>query len=141
MTNREAVLQCVGFPLLESRAALLTARSPCDSSFLGFPIPYPDPHIVRCEVSVACAKVTVLEAELTHMMVAGHADIRLVSLIQRFLPTAVINFFGKHAAFYFMQTMKKQLAGFQGSQYEERVRDKQDFYAELQRRVNFYTRF
>lgn len=81
VTSREAVLHCVGFPLLESRAALLTARSLYESSFLGFPIPLPDQHVVRCDVSVACAKVTVLEAELTHMMVAGHVDIRLVSLI------------------------------------------------------------
>ena len=81
VTNREALLQCVGFPLAESRAALLAVRSPTSSSFLGFPIPPPNPTIVRCEIPVGCAKITCLEPQLTHMMVAGHADIKLVSHI------------------------------------------------------------
>ena len=40
-----------------------------------------------------------------------------------------------------MHTMMRQLDGFEGSQYEERVREKPELYTELQRRVNHFTSF
>ena len=78
VSAREAILQCAGFPLADSHAALLTVRSPSESTFLGFPIPPADGKVVRCDMPVGCAKVTPISPDLTQMTVAGHADIKFV---------------------------------------------------------------
>lgn len=139
MSNREVVLECAGFPVAQSKSALLTLRSPTRPHLLGFPVPPETAGLVRCDVPMGLVNLMILEPELTQISMVFQLNPHVVGCTQPLIPKTVVNFVSKHAAYYMMEQVRNQLAAFKGSEYERRVKEKPYYYEDLRKRVQDYS--
>ena len=138
VSNREIVLECAGFPGAQTKSALLTLRSPTRPHLLGFPVPPATEGLVRCDVPIGLVNLMILEPELTQISMVFNVNPHVVPPMQPLVPSSVVNFVSKHAAYFMMDKIRNQLTAFKGSEYERRVKEKPYYYEDLRQRVEDY---
>jgi hypothetical protein len=104
------------------------------TSYLGCPLPPPDPHTVRITMHHCCINLMQTSETQTQLSFIVRSDPKIA-----LLPDSVRNWGAKQAIFSFMQAMKEQCRKFEGSEYERRMQKRPEFYNELRNRAARYS--
>jgi len=124
--NREAVMRALGVPDIDSASALIIMKSIHSRTTLGVEIPAQDEHHVRIDLKLACLNIAYLGPNSTHVSFIAHMDPKL-----KLVPQFIVNFVTKHILYYFLKEVRSKSMEYPGSIFEERVKQKPDYYQEL----------
>lgn len=127
--TREVVLRGLGFPVRSRKSALVVVKSIETESFLGIDIPR-NPDMVRFRVHNACIEVKYLGPSSTKITILMWADSYL-----RLIPNWLLKWFAKKIVGIFMDSVRKEVSKFEGSEYENRVRTKAHYYDKIYERL------
>lgn len=126
LTNRECFLEFSAYPIQEEQAMLILMRSP-GVEYLGQEIPLPGQDVVRMEINIGCIFVQWIAPSTTKVEILVQANAG-VGGIPSLLPNWLVDFGKKQIMYFLMDALRHNVAGFEGSEYQVRVRDKKEFY-------------
>lgn len=127
--HREVVLRGLGFPVRSRKSALVVLKSIESDSFLGIKIPS-NPNMVRFKVHNACIEMKYLSPNSTQITIIMWAD-----AFMSFIPRWLLNWVAKKIVVYFMDSVRKEVSKFEGSEYEKRVQIKGEYYGKIYERL------
>jgi hypothetical protein len=130
--NRDAVVSAVGIPIPDNNSVLILLKSIENPSYLGTEIP--QTQSVRMNISEACLHVHAASETETQISLVARCDVKLA-----LIPIALVNYAVKHGVFFFMRSVREKCDEYQGSQFEELVNSKPEYYEEIRRRINQLT--
>jgi hypothetical protein len=126
LTNRECLLDFSAYPVAEEQAMLITMKTPAEE-YLGNALPLPTADVVRMEVNVGCILVQWVAPSSTKVEILVQANAKIGSF-PSLLPNWLVDFGKKQIMYFLMDSLKNTVKQFPGSEYENRVRQKSDFY-------------
>lgn len=138
--DRELVVATCVFPIQESKSCLIVERTPFSSDYLGYPLPDPSPEVVRMYVTTSCINLMFIEDDLTQITLIGSVNPNIVHSTQPLIPATVINYVAKQEVYEIMEKIRQAADNFENSVYQQRVRERSDYYAEVRRELDEYMR-
>lgn len=129
LTSRECLLEFSAYPVAEKQGMLIIMRTPYDK-YLNFELPPENLETVRMSIPIGCLFVQYISKDITKVSILVQANASLISYT--LLPEWLLNFGKKQIMYFVMDSLRQTVLAFEGSEYENRVRDKADFYSFLQ---------
>ena len=136
--ERQMLLECVGIPIVHAKSILIVFRTPPEASYLGFTIPHIGSEEHRIDVPLGCINILYIDPNTSLVTIIDRANAYIVMSPQPLVPQNVINFGTKHIVYYMMKRIRECSESYEGSEYEQRVQDNPQYYAEIQRRISEY---
>ena len=125
LSSRECFLEFSGYPVVEDQAMLIIMRSP-KSVYMDYILPENDPNIQRMSVPLGCLLVQYISPDLTKVSILVQANATCIQ--QSILPEWLLNFGKKQMMFFLMDALRINVMNFRGSEYENRVINKVEYY-------------
>ena len=100
-------------------------RSP-KSVYMDYILPENDPNIQRMSVPLGCLLVQYISPDLTKVSILVQANATCIQ--QSILPEWLLNFGKKQMMFFLMDALRINVMNFRGSEYENRVINKVEYY-------------
>lgn len=129
ITDREVICEGIGYHIQDENAFLLLTKSIDASPFCKIPaIP---PRMVRMETRTAFF-IKLLSGNRVEFCQISHDDLKF-----KYIPAFVTNYLSQGAVpFELIQSMKRVVSNYEGSEWDQRVQERRDFYAEIEERVH-----
>lgn len=128
ITDREVICEGIGYHIQEENAFLLLTKSIDESPFCDIP-PTP-PRMVRMETRTVFM-VKLLPGRSLEFCQISHDDLKF-----RYVPAFVTNYLSQGTVpFELIQSMKRVMSNYNGSEWDIRVHERRDFYQEIEERV------
>ena len=128
LKNRDAVMEAKGYHLIDENAIIVISRSIKDS--VHCPVPSPANKVVRSDILY----VVMIEFLPGHRIIYRCLD--RIDLKFKYVPYFVSNLLSRGVFPYeTISAMQKCLNKFDGSVWQARIKNKRDFYTEIEHRV------
>lgn len=134
VSDREATVLGRGMPLIKSRALVLMLKT-LDRSYLGIDIPAASEGSVKVDIFLSCIYIQYTQENKCALSLIIRSDPK-ISLIPQWL----INYGTKQVAHIFVQNLREYANKYAGSEFEERVKERPDFYADIRIKLQDYQR-
>lgn len=126
--NRDMLVSAVGIPIPQNKSVLIILKSIDSQSYFDIAIPQPD--CVRMDLTLCCLNVNYISENETQISFIAQCDPKLAMI-----PNALINYATKHGVFYFMEAVRDMCDKYTGSEHEELVNAKPEYYQEIRDRI------
>jgi hypothetical protein len=127
--DMDMVVSAVGIPIPENNSVLIVLRSlDTVSEILGVEVPRAEGR--RLTLTIGCLNLTFLGPESTQVSLIAKSNPHMP-----IIPIQLVNYATKHGVYYFMDAVKNKAKGFEGSPFEELVRNNPQYYQELRERI------
>ena len=136
LTNRECFIDFSAYPVAEEQSIMIIMRSPI-SKYMDLEIPDADLNIQRMIVPLGCILIKSILPGLTEVTIMVQANSN-VDYSPSFLPDWLLEFGKKQMMYFLMDALRITVHNFQGSEYENRVNQKAEFYDFLKQFLNSY---
>ena len=133
-SDRYILVSAVGIAIRQNKSAMIVFKDVEGDSYLGAPMPPPEPGTVRANVEIGCINIMMLSPEQTQVSFIVKCDPQ-VALI----PHSLLNFAEKKVVFFLLQMIRQKCKEYPGSEYERRVSVRTDYYELLRSRLEKYT--
>lgn len=130
LSNRECFLEFSGYPVPEDQAMLIIMRSP-QNSYMGMDLPESTDEVQRMNIPLGCVYVQFISPTITKVCILVQANAE--SGQNSILPEWLLNFGKKQMMYFLMDALRLSVINFRGSEYENRVSNKTEFYDFLRR--------
>ena len=138
ISDRQMLLECVGIPIVHAKSILIVFRTPPEKVYLGFDVPHIGDDEARIDVPLGCINILYVDQHSSLVTIIDRANPHIVLSTQPLIPQNVINFGTKHIVYYMMKKIRDFCESYEGSEYEQRVRENPQYYIEIQRRISEY---
>ena len=125
LNNRECLLEFSTYPVPEEQGVLLLMRSPKEN-YLGTDLPQIDNQTVRMTVPIGCLYIRYIFPKLTQVTILVKANASIIP--SELLPDWLLNFGKKQIMYFLVDSLRHCVMNFYGSEYENRVKNKPEFY-------------
>lgn len=136
LTNRECFLDFSAYPVAEEQSIMILMRSPVDK-YMNFDIPQPVENIHRMIVPMGCILVKSILPSLIEVTIMVQANSN-VDYSPSFLPEWLLEFGKKQMMYFLMDALRITVHNFGGSEYENRINQKTEFYNFLRGFISNY---
>ena len=119
------------------KGVVITMKTPV-GKYLQEDLPALERGATQMWVRVGCIHVEFVNENETRIIFLISADGNIVRNIQRFLPNFLLNFGTKHIMFYMMEEFRNKIGALKGSIYEERIKQRHEYYEFLRRMMRDY---
>lgn len=126
LTNRECFLDFSAYPVPEEQSIMILMRSPVEK-YMGLDIPQTVPNIDRMIVPMGCLLIKSILPSLTEVTIMVQANSN-VDYSPSFLPEWLLEFGKKQMMYFLMDALRITVHNFSGSEYENRINQKAEFY-------------
>jgi hypothetical protein len=133
LTDREAVVSVVCIPVPYNRSLLLVIRSVEGSRYLGYSVPGPGEGEVRIDINICCLNIVYNGPGDTHLSLIVRSDPKIAMM-----PKFLINFATKHVMYYLMDTIREKVRNYAGSEYQRRVMQNAQYYADMHSKLHTF---
>jgi len=129
ISDREIISEGIGYHLMDENAILILTKSIESSPFCEIP---PTPRgVVRVETRTAFL-LKLMPGHQVEFCQISHDDLKF-----KYIPAFVLNYLSQGTVpFEFIQSFKRVMSNYEGSEWEKRVQQKRDFYLEIEERVH-----
>ena len=128
---RDAVVYGNGYHLPDRNAFLISSKSIIDESSCRYcEIPRPDKGIVRMTTE-SIFYIELVQHNVISFKLIGKDDLKF-----RFMPSALLNYISQgHMPFDLTRTIRHRIRNFEGSIWEEKMKERRDYYKEIEDKV------
>mmetsp|Transcript_25239 Transcript_25239/g.24853 ORF Transcript_25239/g.24853 Transcript_25239/m.24853 type:complete len:194 (+) Transcript_25239:269-850(+) len=123
LSDRQCVLEFSTYPVKSEQGILIMMKTPENSKYLNIDIPGPLEGLVRMNIPIGGVFVQYISPMLTKVVIVVQANGNISSL-----PDWLFNFGTKRIMYYLMDALRNQVLNFQGSVYERRVTEREEYY-------------
>ena len=134
LSNRECFLEFSGYPVPDDQAMLIVMRSP-QQKYMGLQIPAAGEEVQRMSVPLGCIYVQYISPSVTKVCILVQANATCIQA--SILPDWLLNFGKKQMMYFLMDALRIAVTNFRGSEYENRVSNRTDYYDFLRRVLRF----
>jgi hypothetical protein len=115
---------------MEDTASALVVLRSVSSKYFGVEVPPLIQGQVRVDLHIGCINIERRSATETHLSLIIRSDPHLMMI-----PTWLMNFGIKHFIYYFMDRIREKAQQYPGSEHEQRVNSKPEYYGAIQARM------
>jgi hypothetical protein len=130
VSDRHCIVEFNALPLPDRHACMVTMKTPSSENYMNMKIPALNEGETRMWVRTGCLYIEYIDPVRTRVTYVVTCDLNIA-----LLPMVLINFGTKHIMYYVMDKLREKVLGFNGSIYEQRVREKPEFYDFLRKSI------
>ncbi len=131
LSPRDAIVYGNGFHLPDQNAFLIRSKSTQDTSCRHCDIPTPAKGIVRMDTE-SIFFVQLLQKDVIAFKMIGRDDLKL-----KFIPSPLLNHISQgHLPYELMRTVKRTIRNFEGSVWDEKMKERGAYYKEIEDKVH-----
>lgn len=131
LSPRDAIVHGNGFHLPDQNAFLIRSKSTQDTSCRHCDIPKPAKGIVRMDTE-SIFFVQLLQKDVIAFKMIGRDDLKL-----KFIPSPLLNYISQgHLPYELMRTVKRTIRNFEGSVWDEKMKERGAYYKEIEDKVH-----
>lgn len=130
LSNRECLLEFSAFPVPEDQSMLIIMRTPNDS-YLNTLLPASQNGSIRMSIPIGCILVKYISPYLTKISILVQANASTIPT--NLLPEWLLNFGKKQIMYFLMDSLRKTVLEFKGSEYESKLLSNPEFYGFLKK--------
>ena len=134
VSDREASVLGRGMPLIDSRGLVIMLKT-VERNYLGTDIPGASEGSVKVDISLSCIYIQYPQENKCSISLIIRSDPKL-SLIPQWL----INYGTKQVAHIFVKNLREYATKFAGSEFEDRVKARPEFYNDIRKKLEDYQR-
>ncbi|CAG9311953.1 unnamed protein product [Blepharisma stoltei] len=123
LSDRQCVLEFSAYPVRSEQGVLIMMKTPETSKYLGAEIPAAAEGLARMNIPIGGVFVQYISPILTKVVIVVQANGNISSV-----PDWLFNFGTKRIMYYLMDALRNQVLNFQGSIYERRVAEREEYY-------------
>jgi len=129
---RDAIVYGNGYHLPDRNAFLISSKSIVDESSCRYcQIPKPEKGVVRMTTE-SIFFIQLVERNVISFKLIGRDDLKF-----RFMPSALLNYIAQgHMPFDLTRTIRYKIRNFEGSPWEEMIRERGEYYREIQDKIH-----
>lgn len=132
VSDREASILGRGVPLVDSKGLVIIMKT-LEESYLGIDIPATSPDSIKITVHLSCIYIQYSEENKCSITLIIRSDPKIP-----LIPQWLINYGSKHVAHIFIQSLRENACNFSGSDFEERVKARPEFYDDIRKKLEDY---
>lgn len=125
------VVNAFGIRLPENNSIMILLRGIETEKFLGIDIPQPDGGDVRITMKTGILNLMKRGNNQTQVSFIVHSDPHVAMV-----PESLLNFCTHSGIYLFMKSMQEKACNFNGSIFETRAKERQEFYQEMNAILN-----
>jgi len=131
LSPRDAIVYGNGFHLPDQNTFLIRAKSTQDTSCRHCDIPKPAKGIVRMDTE-SIFFVQLLQNNVISFKMIGRDDLKL-----KYIPSPLLNYISQgHLPYELMRTVKRTIKNFEGSVWDEKMKERGAYYKEIEDKVH-----
>jgi hypothetical protein len=130
ISTRDTIVLGNGYHLPDRNAFLISTKTIIDESCRYCDIPKPDKGVVRMYTE-SIFYVQLVKSDAISFKMIGRDDLKL-----KYMPNAVLNYISQgHLPFELMKTIHRTIRNFEGTMWEEKIKERGEYYTEIESKV------
>jgi len=130
ISTRDTIVLGNGYHLPDRNAFLISTKTIIDDTCRYCDIPKPDKGVVRMSTE-SIFYVQLVKSDAISFKMIGRDDLKL-----KYMPNAVLNYISQgHLPFELMKTIHRTIRNFEGTMWEEKIKERGEYYTEIESKV------